>query len=203
MKRIGLLLSGRGSNFRALSDSIKKGHIPAQISLVISNRAEAPGLELARKREYPSICIPSKGLDQFSYSRLILRELETAQVDFVCLAGFMRILGSELVRRYPQRILNVHPSLLPAFPGLNAQRQALDWGGRVTGCTVHFVDEELDHGPIIVQHPVPIEDTDTEKSLSARILVHEHQIYPEALKLVCQERILVQGRRVHILPERE
>jgi phosphoribosylglycinamide formyltransferase-1 len=201
MNNVGILISGRGSNFRALSDAIEEGRIPARISLVLSNRAAAAGLELARERNYPTVCIPSKGLGRDAYSRLLARELKSAQVDLVCLAGFMRILGPELVKQYPLRILNIHPSLLPAFRGLHAQRQALEWGAKVTGCTVHFVDEELDHGAIILQHPVPVEDGDTEESLSSRILVHEHQIYPEALKLVCQNRIRVEGRRVRIMPE--
>ena len=201
MNNVGILISGRGSNFRALSDAIEEGRIPARISLVLSNRAAAAGLELARERNYPTVCIPSKGLGRDAYSRLLARELKSAQVDLVCLAGFMRILGPELVKQYPLRILNIHPSLLPAFRGLHAQRQALEWGAKVTGCTVHFVDEELDHGAVILQHPVPVEDGDTEESLSSRVLVHEHQIYPEALKLVCQNRIRVEGRRVRIMPE--
>ena len=201
MNNVGILISGRGSNFRALSDAIEEGRIPARISLVLSNRAAAAGLELARERNYPTVCIPSKGLGRDAYSRLLARELKSAQVDLVCLAGFMRILGPELVKQYPLRILNIHPSLLPAFRGLHAQRQALEWGAKVTGCTVHFVDEELDHGAVILQHPVPVEDGDTEESLSSRVLVHEHQIYPEALKLICQNRIRVEGRRVRIMPE--
>jgi phosphoribosylglycinamide formyltransferase-1 len=201
MNNVGILISGRGSNFRALSDAIEEGRIPARISLVLSNRASAAGLELARERDYAAVCVPSKGLGRDAYSRLLARELKSAQVDLVCLAGFMRILGPELVKQYPLRILNIHPSLLPAFRGLHAQRQALEWGAKVTGCTVHFVDEELDHGAIILQHPVPVEDGDTEESLSSRILVHEHQIYPEALKLVCRNRIRVEGRRVRIMPE--
>ena len=201
MKNVGILISGRGSNFRALSDAIEEERIPARISLVLSNRASAAGLELARERNYATVCIPSKGVGRDAYSRLLARELRSARVDLVCLAGFMRILGPELVKQFPLRILNIHPSLLPAFTGLHAQRQALDWGARVSGCTVHFVDEKLDHGAIILQHPVPVEEGDTEESLSARILVHEHQIYPEALKLVCQDRVRVEGRRVRILPE--
>ena len=200
MKNVGILISGRGSNFRALSDAVEDGRIPARITLVLSNRASAAGLELARERNYPPVCIPSKGVGRDAYSRLLASELKAARADLVCLAGFMRILGPELVKRYPLRILNIHPSLLPAFTGLHAQRQALEWGARVTGCTVHFVDEELDHGPIILQHPVPVEEGDTEESLSARILLHEHQIYPEALKLLCQDRVRVEGRRVRILP---
>ncbi len=201
MNNVGILISGRGSNFRALSDAVEEGRIPARISLVLSNRASAAGLELARERNYTAVCVPSKGLGRDAYSRLLARELKSAQVDLVCLAGFMRILGPELVKQYPLRILNIHPSLLPAFPGLHAQRQALEWGAKVTGCTVHFVDEELDHGAIILQHPVPVEAGDTEESLSARILVNEHQIYPEALELVCQKRVRVEGRRVRIMPE--
>ena len=201
MNNVGILISGRGSNFRALSDAIEEGRIPARISLVLSNRTSAAGLELARERNYAAVCVPSKGLGRDAYSRLLARELKSAQVDLVCLAGFMRILGPELVKQYPLRILNIHPSLLPAFPGLHAQRQALEWGAKVTGCTVHFVDEQLDHGAIILQYPVPVEAGDTEESLSARILVNEHQIYPEALKLACQNRVRVEGRRVRIMPE--
>jgi len=201
MKNVAILLSGRGSNFRALSDAIEQGRIPARIGLVISNRPEAPGLEYARSRGYKSLCIPSAGVDRESFDRLMAREIDAAAIDYICLAGFMRILSSWFVQQYPLRILNIHPSLLPAFAGVHAQRQALLWGAKVTGCTVHFVDEELDHGPIIVQHPVPVLEGDTEESLSDRILVHEHQVYPEALKIVCEDRFRVEGRRLIIKPE--
>ncbi len=201
MKKVAILLSGRGSNFRALSDAIDQGRIPAKIALVISNRPEAPGLQYARDRGFKSVCIPSAGMDREAFDRLMAREIDAEAIDFICLAGFMRILSSWFVQRYPLRILNIHPSLLPAFPGVHAQRQALLWGAKVTGCTVHFVDEELDHGPIIVQFPVPVLEGDTEDTLSDRILVHEHEIYPDALKIVCEERYRIEGRRLIIKPE--
>ncbi|HXK61895.1 MAG TPA: phosphoribosylglycinamide formyltransferase [Acidobacteriota bacterium] len=200
MKNIAILLSGRGSNFLALSDAIEAGKIPARIGLVISNRPEAAGLQHALDRGYKAICIPSKGMEREVYDQLVVKELQAENIDFICLAGFMRLLSDWFVRQYPQRILNIHPSLLPAFPGVHAQRQALCWGAKVTGCTVHFVDEQLDHGPIILQHPVPVLDDDTEETLSARILTHEHEIYPEALKIVCEGRYRIEGRRVLIDP---
>jgi phosphoribosylglycinamide formyltransferase-1 len=194
-------LSGRGSNFLALSDAIIAGKIPARIALVVSNRPEAPGLQHARERGYKAICIPSRGVEREAFDRMVVKELQGENVDFICLAGFMRLLSSWFIAQYPNQILNIHPSLLPAFPGVHSQKQALDYGAKVTGCTVHFVDEQLDHGPIIVQYPVPILDQDTEETLSARILVHEHEIYPEALKIVCEERYRIEGRRLLVEPE--
>ena len=202
MKNVAVLLSGRGSNFLALSDAVEAGKVPARIALVVSNRKEAPGLEHARDRGYETVYLPSKGIDRESYDRLLVPELRKAGADIVCLAGFMRVLGPTLVREFPNRILNIHPSLLPSFPGLNAQKQALDWGAKVTGCTVHFVDEEVDHGLIILQHPVPILNDDTEESLSARILVYEHDIYKRALKWVCEDKVRIVNRRA-LLPEGE
>ncbi|MCZ6879280.1 MAG: phosphoribosylglycinamide formyltransferase [Acidobacteria bacterium] len=196
MKQVGILLSGRGSNFLALSDAMEAGDIPARIALVVSNIPDVPGLKHAEERNYKAICIPSAGIEREAYDRQVVKEMQAAQVDIVCLAGFMRLLSTWFVQQYPLRILNIHPSLLPAFPGLHAQREALEWGVKVSGCTVHFVDQELDHGPILLQHAVPVLDDDTEETLSARILQHEHQIYPEALKLVCEERVRVEGRRV-------
>ena len=196
MKNVAILLSGRGSNFLSLSDAIEAGEIPARIVLVISSKPDAPGLEHAQERNYQALCIPSAGLEREAYDRQVVKELQAAQADIVCLAGFMRLLSPWFVQQYPLRILNIHPSLLPAFPGLHAQREALKWGVKVSGCTVHFVDEELDHGPILVQQSVRVLDDDTEETLSARILQHEHQIYPEALKLVCEEKIRVEERRV-------
>lgn len=196
MKQVGILLSGRGSNFLALSDAMEAGDIPARIALVVSNKPDAPGLKHAEERNYKAICIPSAGIEREAYDRQVVKEMQAAQVDIVCLAGFMRLLSTWFVQQYPLRILNIHPSLLPAFPGLHAQREALEWGVKVSGCTVHFVDQELDHGPILLQHSVPVLDDDTEETLSARILQHEHQIYPEAVKLVCEERVRVEGRRV-------
>ena len=202
MKNVAVLLSGRGSNFLALSEAVESGEVSARIALVISNQKEAPGLQHARDRGYETVYLPSKGIDRESYDRLVVTELRKTATDIVCLAGFMRVLGPTLVREFPNRILNIHPSLLPSFPGLNAQKQALDWGARVTGCTVHFVDEEVDHGLILLQHPVPILNNDTEESLSARILVYEHEIYKKALGWVCEEKVRIVNRRV-LLPEEE
>ncbi len=198
MKNVAILLSGRGSNFLALSDAIEAGLLPARIVLVVSNRTDAPGLARARERNYEAICVPSAGIEREAYDRQVVKELKARQVDVVCLAGFMRLLSAWFVQQYPRQILNIHPSLLPSFPGLHSQKQALEWGAKVSGCTVHFVDEKLDHGPIIVQRSVPVLDQDTEETLSARILEQEHQIYPEALKLVCEEKVRVEQRRVFI-----
>jgi len=198
VKNVAILLSGRGSNFLALSDAITAGKIPARIVLVVSNKSDAPGLTHARERNYETVCVPSKGIEREAYDRQVVEELKARQVDVICLAGFMRLLSSWFVQQYPRQILNIHPSLLPAFPGLHSQKQALEWGAKVSGCTVHFVDEKLDHGPIIVQRSVPVLDEDTEETLSARILEQEHQIYPEALKLVCEEKVRVEQKRVLI-----
>ncbi|MEJ2080487.1 MAG: phosphoribosylglycinamide formyltransferase [Acidobacteriota bacterium] len=195
-KRVGILLSGRGSNFLALSDAIEAGQVPAEIALVVSNRENAPGLEHARKRGYRTVFISSKGKEREAFDREVVAALHEAQVEIVCLAGFMRLLSASFVREFPQRILNIHPSLLPAFPGLHAQRQALEWGVKVSGCTVHLVDEDLDHGPIIVQQAVAVEDGDDEDSLSARILEQEHRIYPMALKRICEGGFRIVGRRL-------
>jgi phosphoribosylglycinamide formyltransferase-1 len=196
MKRLGILLSGRGSNFEAIADSVAAGRIQAEIALVVSNRPEARGLERARARGLPAVCIPSKGLEREAYDRQVVAALKERQVDLVCMAGFMRLLSPYFIREFPNRILNIHPALLPAFPGLEGQRQALEHGAKITGCTVHFVDEFLDHGPIIVQTPVPVLDDDTVESLSARILKEEHRIYSEAINLVLSGRIRIEGRRV-------
>lgn len=195
-KRVGILLSGRGSNFLALSDAIERGEVPAEIALVVSNKEKAPGLEHARVRGYPTAFIPSKDRDREEFDREVVGELRKAGVEIVCLAGFMRILSPYFVREFPMRILNIHPSLLPAFPGLDAQEQAFEWGVCVTGCTVHFVDEELDHGPIIVQRAVEVLETDTAETLADRILEQEHRIYPHALKRVCDGRYRIVGRRL-------
>jgi phosphoribosylglycinamide formyltransferase-1 len=197
MKRIGILLSGRGSNFEALADSAASGRISdAQIAVVISNREGAPGIEKARQRRLEARVIPSKGLQREEHDRLVVAALQEKQVDLVCLAGYMRLLSSYFVRSFPQRILNIHPSLLPAFPGLEAQKQALEHGAKFTGCTVHFVDENLDAGPIVAQAVVPIRDDDTEEALSARILAEEHRIYTEAVRLVLSGGFRIDGRRV-------
>jgi phosphoribosylglycinamide formyltransferase-1 len=195
--RIGVLLSGRGSNFEALADSIAAGRLPgAQIVLVISNRQDAPGLARAAERQIPARVIPSKGLQREAYDNLVVAELKRAGVELVCLAGFMRLLSPYFVACFPQRILNIHPSLLPSFPGLEAQRQALEYGVKFSGCTVHLVDENLDAGPILAQSIVPVRDDDTDESLSARILAEEHRIYTDAVRLILSGNYRIEGRRV-------
>ncbi|MCU1342735.1 MAG: phosphoribosylglycinamide formyltransferase [Candidatus Acidoferrum typicum] len=195
--RIGVLLSGRGSNFVALADSIAAGRLPgAQIALVISNREDAPGLVRAAERQIPAQVIPSKGLQREAYDNLVIAELKRAGVELVCLAGFMRLLSPYFVASFPQRILNIHPSLLPSFPGLEAQRQALEYGVKFSGCTVHLVDENLDAGPILAQSIVPVRDDDTDESLSARILAEEHRIYTDAVRLILSGNYRIEGRRV-------
>lgn len=196
-KRIGVLLSGRGSNFEALAESVAAGRIPnAEIALVVSNRENAPGIEKARARGIEARVIPSKGLEREAYDKLVVAALREKNVDLVCLAGYMRLLSPYFVKTFPNRILNIHPSLLPAFPGLEPQRQALEHGAKFSGCTVHFVDENLDAGPIILQAVVPIEDRDTPDTLAERILREEHRIYSEAVKLVLEGRCRIEGRRV-------
>jgi len=196
MKNIGILLSGRGSNFEAIARNVAEGKIPARIALVISNREQAPGLEHARAMGLKTLFIPAKGKDREAYDREVVAALKEAQVDLVCLAGFMRLLSPYFVRAFPGRILNIHPALLPAFPGLDAQQQALDYGVKFTGCTVHIVDEGMDTGPIVRQAVVPVLDDDTVETLSARILKEEHRIYSEAVGLMLEGNIRVEGRRV-------
>jgi phosphoribosylglycinamide formyltransferase-1 len=199
--RLGILISGRGSNFEAIANNIARRKLDAEIAIVISNRAAAPGLEIARERGIPIRIIPSQGMDRETYDKLLIDELRTHEVDLVCLAGFMRLLSANFVRAFPNRVLNIHPSLLPAFPGLDAQRQALEHGVKITGCTVHFVDEFLDSGPIVVQAAVPVLDGDTVESLSARILVQEHSIYSQAIQAIVEGRVTIEGRRVLIREE--
>jgi phosphoribosylglycinamide formyltransferase-1 len=190
-KRIGVLLSGRGSNFEALAESVAAGRIPnAEIAIVISNREGAPGIQRAESRGIRARVIPSKGLEREVYDR------DEHKVDLVCLAGYMRLLSPYFVAKFPNRILNIHPSLLPSFPGLESQRQALEYGVKFAGCTVHFVDENLDAGPIIIQAVVPVLDADTEASLSEKILKEEHRIYSEAVKIVLEGKYKITGRRV-------
>jgi phosphoribosylglycinamide formyltransferase-1 len=195
-KRIAILLSGRGSNFAAIARNVASGAIDAEIAVVISNRPGARGLEVAGQLGLPAVMIPSAGLQREEYDALLVTELHRRQTDLVCLAGFMRFLSPVFVRAFPARVLNIHPSLLPAFPGLEAQRQALEHGVKITGCTVHFVDEDLDHGPIILQTAVPVEDGDTVETLSARILVEEHRIYTAAINLVMSDSVRLENRRV-------
>ncbi|HLJ28281.1 MAG TPA: phosphoribosylglycinamide formyltransferase [Candidatus Angelobacter sp.] len=195
LKKLGILLSGRGSNFEAIADSIQAHRLQAEIAIVISNRADAPGLESARRRGLNASLIPSKGRSREEHDAEVVAALHQAKVDLVCLAGYMRLLSPEFVGAFPHRILNIHPSLLPAFPGLDAQKQALDYGSKVSGCTVHFVDEHLDHGAIILQKTVPVLEEDDVHALSARILQQEHIAYTEAIRLVLSGAIQVQGRR--------
>jgi phosphoribosylglycinamide formyltransferase-1 len=196
MKRLGILISGRGSNFEAIADSIDAGHIDASIAVVISNRVEARGVETARRRGFNTVVIPSKGLDRETYDRMVVEELWKNSVDLICLAGFMRLLSAWFIEQFPLRILNVHPSLLPSFPGLDAQHQALEHGVKVSGCTVHFVDACLDAGPILIQAAVPVLNDDTDETLSARILKEEHRIYTEAINIALSGKYRIEGRRV-------
>jgi len=196
-KRIGVLLSGRGSNFEALADSVGAGRLPgAQIAVVVCNREGAPGIERARERGIAAQVIPSKGLEREVYDRQVVAVLREFNVDLVCLAGYMRLLSPFFVASFPNRILNIHPSLLPSFPGLESQRQALEYGVKFAGCTVHFVDENLDAGPIVLQAAVPVRDDDTEETLSSRILAEEHRIYTEAVRIVLEGKYKIVGRRV-------
>lgn len=196
MTRLGILLSGRGSNFIAIAEAIASGHIPgAEIAAVISNLAAAPGLSAARQRGLPAYCIPLRGRSRVEHDFETMARLQEQGVELVCLAGYMRLLSAEFVHSYSNRILNIHPSLLPAFPGLDAQRQALEYGVEVSGCTVHFVDAQLDHGIVVLQRHVPVLPEDDEGALAARILKEEHLAYPEAIMRVTSGRYEVVGRR--------
>lgn len=196
-KRLGVLLSGRGSNFEALADSVAARRIPdAQVAIVIANREGAQGIDRATARRIPTLVLPSRGLEREAYDRQVVAALRENKVDLVCLAGYMRLLSPYFVQSFPQRILNIHPSLLPSFPGLESQRQALEYGVKFAGCTVHFVDENLDAGPIILQSVVPVLDSDTEGTLSDKILREEHRIYSEAVKIVLGGHFKIEGRRV-------
>lgn len=198
MKNLAILLSGRGSNFEAIADNVASGKLDANIVVVISNRADAPGIESARLRGLTALVIPSKGKPREEHDREVVTALHEHQVDLVCLAGYMRLLSPWFVQQFPNRILNIHPALLPAFPGLDAQKQAFDYGVKVSGCTVHFVDADLDHGAIIVQRVVTVLDNDDEHTLAARILEQEHIAYIEAIRMVLEEKCRVDGRRVVI-----
>lgn len=201
--RLGILLSGRGSNFLAIQGAIERGEVPAEIAVVISNRSEAPGLAKARQLGLRAVAVEAgAGEGREAHEARVLEALREARVEWVCLAGYMRLLGPAFVAAYRHRIVNVHPSLLPAFPGLAAQRQALDYGVRVSGCTVHLVDEGLDSGPIVVQRAVAVADDDDEESLAARILEEEHRAYPEALRRLLAGEWRLEGRRVVLAPFR-
>jgi phosphoribosylglycinamide formyltransferase-1 len=195
--RIGVLLSGRGSNFVALADSVDSARIPnSEIALVLSNREGAPGIDRAKERGLPTRVISSKGLERETYDRQVVAALHESKVDLICLAGYMRLLSPYFVAAFPNRILNIHPSLLPSFPGLESQRQALEYGVKFAGCTVHFVDENLDAGPIVLQAIVEVKDDDTDATLSERILKEEHRIYSEAVKMILEGNFKISGRRV-------
>ena len=197
MRSLGILLSGRGSNFVAIADSVEAGRIPdARIAVVISNKADAPGIATARERGLEAVVVPSKGRPREEHDREIVNALKKQSVDLVCLAGYMRLLSPWFVQQFPHKILNIHPSLLPAFPGLEAQEQAFAYGVKVSGCTVHFVDEELDHGAIVVQKTVQVLDTDDEHTLAARILEQEHIAYTEAIRIVLDGKFDIVGRRL-------
>ncbi len=196
MKNLGILLSGRGSNFEAIADNVASGELDANIVVVISNKEDAPGIESARRRGLDALVIPSKGKLREVHDREMVAALREHQVDLVCLAGYMRLLSPWFVQQFPNRVLNIHPSLLPAFPGLEAQKQAFDYGVKVSGCTVHFVDADLDHGAIILQKIVPVLDTDDDHTLAARILQQEHIAYSEAIRIVLEGKYHIVGRRI-------
>jgi len=196
MKNLGILLSGRGSNFEAIARNVQAGKIPAKIAVVISNKEEAAGLATARNMGLETRFISSQGRNREDFDREVVSVLKSFEVDVVCLAGFMRILSPQFIREFPRRILNIHPALLPCFPGTDAQKQALDYGVKFSGCTVHIVDEGVDSGPIVCQAVVPVLDEDTAESLAARILKEEHRIYSEAVCLLLEDKIQIAGRRV-------
>jgi phosphoribosylglycinamide formyltransferase-1 len=196
MKNLGILLSGRGSNFEAIADNVASGKLDAKIAVVLSNRADAGGIESARRRGLKALVVPSKGKPREEHDREVVAALREHHVDLVCLAGYMRLLSPWFVQQFPNRILNIHPALLPAFPGLEAQKQAFDYGVKVSGCTVHFVDADLDHGAILVQKVVPVLDSDDEHTLAARILEQEHIAYSEAIRMVLEGKYRIEGRRV-------
>ena len=198
-RTLGVLISGRGSNLQVILDAIAEGRLDARVGVVVSNQADAQGLERAEKAGVPTAVLSHKDYDsREAFDEAVFARLKKHDVDVVCLAGFVRILSPVLVRAFPNRVLNIHPSLLPAFVGLHAQRQAVEHGAKVSGCTVHLVDEELDHGPILLQTPVPVEEGDSEESLSARILEQEHKLYPEAIQLILDGKVRVDGRRAVI-----
>ncbi len=199
--RVGILISGRGSNMVSLVQAMQAGRIAADPAVVVSNKSKAAGLERARELGVATAVVTQRGFDsREAHERAVVEVLREHRVELVCLAGYMRLLSGYMVGQFPNRILNIHPALLPAFPGLDAQRQALDYGAKVTGCTVHFVDEQCDHGPIVCQATVPVLEDDTEESLSARIIEQEHRIYAEAVALYFERRLTIEGRRVRVAP---
>lgn len=204
MKNVGILISGRGSNMVALLDAMDAGLVPARCALVVSNVPDAPGLETARRRGVPAVVLSHRdSASREEHDAKVVAALREAGAEIVCLAGYMRLLSPLFVEAFRNRLLNIHPALLPAFPGLHVQRRAIEHGVRFSGCTVHLVDEECDHGPILLQAVVPLLPGDTEETLSARILRYEHRLYPAALKLVAEERVAVEGRTARLLLSRE
>ena len=200
---LGVLISGGGTNLQAIIDAIGRGELPARIRLVVSNRSDAYGLVRAQRHGLSTAVLSHTGFaSREEFDQQMITLLRDHEVELVILAGFMRLLSARFIQAFPQRILNIHPALLPAFPGLHAQRQALERGVRISGATVHLVDEEMDHGPIIMQAAVPVYPDDTEDRLSARILIQEHRIYPAAIKLFAEDRVVVQDERVRIRDER-
>jgi phosphoribosylglycinamide formyltransferase-1 len=195
-ERVAVLLSGRGSNLVALAEACARGEVPAEIVLVVSNRPGAPGLDRARERGIPIAAIPGKGVAKEEHERLVAEAIEEAQARWVCLAGYMRLLSPTFVAHFPQRIVNIHPALLPSFPGLDAQRQAWAYGVKVSGCTVHLVNSGCDSGPVVLQRTVPVLDDDTPETLAARILEQEHIAYPAALRMLLTRTWRLEGRRV-------
>jgi len=196
--KLGVLISGRGSNLQAIAAAAARGELGSEIALVLSNRPHAPGLTWAREQGLAACALPSAGRDREEYDREVVAKLREAGVELVCLAGYMRLLSGYFVAAFPHRILNIHPSLLPAFPGLDAQQQAIDYGVKFSGCTVHFVDDTLDGGPILLQAVVPVLPTDDAAALATRILVEEHRLYPEAIRLVAGGRVRVNARNVTV-----
>jgi len=200
MIKVGALVSGRGSNLQSIIDASEAGKIPATVVIVISNKPEAYALERAKKHKIDGVVVEDKKFkDKKSYELEILKVLEKYKVDLVCLAGYMKIVGPTLLSKYKGRMMNIHPALLPSFPGLHAQKQALEYGVKISGCSVHFVDEGTDTGPVIIQHAIPVEEGDTEETLSNRILEWEHKIYPEAIRLFAEGKLKIEGRKVKVL----
>lgn len=198
--RIGVLASGRGSNLQAILDEIDSGKLAAEVALVLSDKADAFALERARNKGIPAFYVdPKEFVTKSDYESILINLLEEHRVDLVCLAGYMRLVGKKLLGAYPNRVMNIHPALLPSFPGLHGQRDALDYGVKFSGCTVHFVDQGIDSGPIILQAAVPVLDDDTEETLSARILEQEHKIYPQAIQLFAEGRLILEGRKIRII----
>jgi phosphoribosylglycinamide formyltransferase 1 len=195
--KIGILISGRGSNMVAIVEAVQSGRIPnSEVAVVISDKTSAAGLEKAKSLGIETVVVARKGRAREEHDAEIIAELKKRNVELICLAGYMRLLSEDFVRTFPNKIINIHPSLLPAFPGLDAQRQAIEYGVKISGCTVHFVDEDLDHGAIILQKAVEVADADTAETLSAKILDHEHALYVEALKLIAEGKIEINGRKV-------